>query len=90
MEATSHTNDAPVPTAQQLNKLLQMEKDCVSATHKPGFVDALTNTHAELTQRKKEENNIRAWRCAQGAGTPDMPGTLPERAKTSRTSPQGS
>jgi hypothetical protein len=69
------STNAPIPTAQQLNKLLQMEKECTSATAKPSFVDAQTDTHTELTQRKKEENNIRAWRSMdKGEKEKDAPG----------------
>jgi hypothetical protein len=66
--------NAPIPTAQQLNRLLQMEKDCTSATNRPSFVDALTDTHTELTQRRKEENNIRAWRSMEKEKDKDAPG----------------
>jgi len=69
------STNAPIPTAQELNKLLQMEKECTSATAKPSFVDAQTDTHTELTQRKKEENNIRAWRSMdKGEKEKDAPG----------------
>merc|ERR1719197_824045 len=66
--------NAPIPTAQQLNRLLQMEKECTSATNRPSFVDALTDTHTELTQRRKEENNIRAWRSMEKEKEKDAPG----------------
>lgn len=49
--------DCPLPTAQQLNKLLQMERNCQEA-----FKEALKNTHEALRLRKNEENNICAWR----------------------------
>jgi hypothetical protein len=69
------TTDAPIPTAQQLNRLLQMEKECTSQTHKPSFVDALTDTHSELLARRKDENNIRAWRSIEREKeAPDAPG----------------
>jgi hypothetical protein len=66
------TAGCPIPTAQQLMRLLHMEKECTSQTHKPSFSDALTDTHTELLQRRKEENNIRAWRSMEKEA--DAPG----------------
>lgn len=49
--------DIPEPTALQANRLLKMEKNCKSV-----LTDSMAKIHAELGQRRKEENNIRTWR----------------------------
>merc|ERR1711904_558061 len=56
----SHRKGAPTPTAQQVTRLLQMEKNC-----RMTFMDSLNKNHSEITQRRKEENNIRAWRSTE-------------------------
>jgi len=56
----SHRKGQPMPTAQQVTKLLQMEKNC-----RMTFMDSLNKNHSELTFRRKEENNIRAWRSTE-------------------------
>jgi len=58
----SHRKVAPMPTAQQVTRLLQMEKNC-----RMTFMDSLNKNHSEITQRRKEENNIRAWRSTEKA-----------------------
>lgn len=51
------SKDCPIPTAQHLNKLLQLERTCHEA-----FKEALKITHEALRARRTEEHNICAWR----------------------------
>merc|ERR1719198_1181029 len=53
----------PQPTAQQVSKLLQMQKNCRDI-----LTESHQRTNAELNQRRKEENAIRFARSEKRAG----------------------